>query len=77
MNTETIWPELLAESATTPKRDVVYWTKMLGEVLNGGQADRLSVSVWNVNGLDAAVPFSQLASLMTRTTNGKSKPLSG
>lgn len=77
VNIESAFPVLLAECATSPKRDAEFWSKMLDEVLNDGQYEKLVIAAWNVNRADVAAPFSQLASAVTKTSNGSSPPPTG
>lgn len=76
-NVDTFFPALLAECATAPKRDAEYWTKMLAEVLNDWQYENLVIAAWNLNRADVTAPFSQLASAVTKTSNGSSPPPTG
>ncbi len=67
-NADTLGPALLKLSTVSPVLTDAQWDRLIGEngKLTLGQYTRLTDAAWALNVADIPVPFSQLASQLTR-----------
>ncbi|MCX4470446.1 hypothetical protein OOK41_09020 [Micromonospora sp. NBC_01655] len=66
VNIETFFPALVRESVIDPVLDEQEWTLLLDEALTDRQFDELASAAWDLNRGGVDIPFSPVASRMTR-----------
>ena len=67
---EPFMAEVMPLCIVDPEMDEADW-EQLQDVLPGGEFDKLFSAVWDVNRSSVDVPFSRLASLVTRSSGGE------
>ena len=68
VNIETFFPALVRESVVDPVLDPAEWTLLLDQALTDRQFDELANAAWALNRGEVDIPFSPVASRMTRDT---------
>lgn len=68
VNVETFFPALVRESVVDPTLDDAEWSLLLDESLTDRQFDELANAAWALNRGEVDIPFSPVASRMTRSS---------